>query len=150
MRVRLFRKKAATSAAEHSQAERRDTTHDGDARTHSGAGRWCDAGAAADIAPESAIVLESAVTGLDAPIAVFRTEDDEFYCIDDTCTHEDASLAEGWVEGCEVECPVHSARFCLKTGEALCLPATVNARIHKVEVRDGDVLLFPGVSPNAS
>ncbi|MBV7281271.1 bifunctional 3-phenylpropionate/cinnamic acid dioxygenase ferredoxin subunit [Corynebacterium sp. TAE3-ERU30] len=144
MRVRLFRKKAATSPDEHSQAEKRDSAHDGDARTHSGAGHWCDAGAAADIAPESAIVLEPAVTGLDAPIAVFRTEDDEFYCIDDTCTHEDASLAEGWVEGCEVECPVHVAAFCLKTGDALTPPASAPVRTYPVRLNDGHVWVLLG------
>ena len=44
-------------------------------------------------------------------IAVFNTEDGELYAIDDTCTHQDASLADGWLEGCFVECPLHAASF---------------------------------------
>ena len=44
----------------------------------------------------------------DVPIAVFCTADDELYAIDDTCSHQAASLADGWVEGHTVECPLHS------------------------------------------
>ena len=62
-------------------------------------------------------------------------------------SHEDASLAEGWIEAGEVECPLHATRFCLRTGEPMCLPATRPVAAHKVEVRDGDVYLFPGVTP---
>lgn len=53
-------------------------------------------------------------------------------------------LAEGWIEGEEVECPLHSSSFSLRTGKVTCLPATVDARTHKVEVRDGQIVLFPG------
>lgn len=55
------------------------------------------------------------------PIAVFHTEDGRLYAIDDTCTHQDASLSEGWLEGCLVECPLHAASFDLRTGEPTCL-----------------------------
>ena len=51
------------------------------------------------------------------PIAVFHTDDGEVYAIDDTCTHQDASLADGWLEGCLVECPLHASSFDLRTGE---------------------------------
>ncbi|HXD28905.1 MAG TPA: bifunctional 3-phenylpropionate/cinnamic acid dioxygenase ferredoxin subunit [Arthrobacter sp.] len=98
-----------------------------------------------EIEEGEAKVIDADETGTGSDIAVFHSEEGGFYALDDECTHETASLADGWIEGDEVECPVHSARFCLKTGEALCLPATVNARTHKVEVRDGEVLLYPGV-----
>lgn len=52
----------------------------------------------------------------DPPIAVFHTEDGEVFAIDDTCSHQDASLADGWLEGCDVECPLHASRFNLRTG----------------------------------
>ena len=39
--------------------------------------------------------------------ALFHTEDG-FLAVDDTCTHQDASLAGGWLEGCFVECPLHA------------------------------------------
>ena len=40
----------------------------------------------------------------DPPVAIFHTDDGEVFAVDDTCTHQDASLADGWLEGCEVEC----------------------------------------------
>ncbi|GGQ67189.1 bifunctional 3-phenylpropionate/cinnamic acid dioxygenase ferredoxin subunit [Streptomyces flaveolus] len=71
------------------------------------------------------------------PIAVFRTDDGELYAIDDTCTHQDASLSEGWLEGCLVECPLHAASFDLRTGLPTCLPARRPVRTHRVSVDDG-------------
>lgn len=98
-----------------------------------------------DIEQEEAIVVESDVTGFDDPIAIFRTEDDEVYALNDVCTHETASLGDGWVEGTEVECPLHSAKFCLKTGKVQCMPATEDAPTHKVELRGEEIWLTPGV-----
>lgn len=91
-----------------------------------------------------AIVLEADETGTGAAISVFH-DASGFFALDDTCTHALASLADGWVEDGAVECPLHSARFCLKDGKALSLPATRAARTHKVEVVDGEVVLHPGV-----
>lgn len=53
---------------------------------------------------------------IDPPVSVFHTDDGEVFAIDDTCTHQDASLADGWLEGCEVECPLHASKFDLRTG----------------------------------
>lgn len=96
-----------------------------------------------DVDQAEAIVIEAAKLGTDDDVALFRTEDDEWYALNDTCTHEEASLADGWIEGAEVECPLHAAKFCLRTGAALCLPATVAARTFRVDVRDGEVFLDP-------
>ncbi|MEU6576517.1 bifunctional 3-phenylpropionate/cinnamic acid dioxygenase ferredoxin subunit [Streptomyces sp. NPDC046805] len=71
------------------------------------------------------------------PIAVFHTDDGELYAIDDTCTHQDASLSEGWLEGCLVECPLHAASFDLRTGEPTCLPARRPVTTYRVTVEDG-------------
>lgn len=76
----------------------------------------------------------------DPPVAVFHTEFG-FFAVDDTCTHGQASLAEGYVEGAEVECPLHMARFCLRTGKALCAPATSHLARHEVRVEDGVVFV---------
>lgn len=96
-----------------------------------------------DIEEGEAEVVAAADAGTDDDIAVFHAEDGNFYALNDTCTHETAPLSDGWIEGTEVECPVHSAKFCLKSGEALCMPATIAARTHKVEVVDNEVLLYP-------
>lgn len=98
-----------------------------------------------DIPAGEALVVPAQSAGTADDIAIFHTADGAFYALDDTCTHEEASLADGWVEGDVVECPLHSAEFCLRTGAALCLPATVPAVTHAVEVRGDDVYLFPGV-----
>lgn len=77
------------------------------------------------------------------PIAVFHTEDGELYAIDDTCTHQDASLVEGWVEGCEVECPLHASRFDLRTGEVDAPPAKRPVRTHRVVVEGDEIFVEP-------
>ncbi|MET7453695.1 bifunctional 3-phenylpropionate/cinnamic acid dioxygenase ferredoxin subunit [Streptomyces sp. NPDC005574] len=77
------------------------------------------------------------------PVAVFRTDDGELYAIDDTCTHQDASLSEGYLEGCLVECPLHAASFDLRTGRPTCLPARRPVRTHRVTVEDGVIHVHP-------
>lgn len=100
-----------------------------------------------DVEEGEAIVIDADVVGQDDGIALFHSDNGEWYALDDTCTHADASLADGWIEEDEVECPMHTARFCLRTGKVLCMPATEDTRAHKVEVRGDDVYLFPGEAP---
>lgn len=74
------------------------------------------------------------------PISVFNFGG-EYYAIDDTCTHADASLAEGRQVGdCKVACPLHGAQFDLQTGAALTLPAVVAVQTYKVTV-EGDSIM---------
>jgi 3-phenylpropionate/trans-cinnamate dioxygenase ferredoxin component len=104
--------------------------------------------AALDDIPEGeGIAIDKAITGTPDNIALLRDDDGTVWALDDTCTHEDASLAQGWVEGGFVECPMHSSRFCLKNGEVQGLPATQNTCPHRVEIRDGEVYLFPDEAP---
>jgi 3-phenylpropionate/trans-cinnamate dioxygenase ferredoxin subunit len=79
------------------------------------------------------------VDRVDPAIAVFHTDAGEVYAIDDTCTHQDASLADGWLEDCEVECPLHASRFDLRTGEVDAPPAKLSVRTHPVTITDGDI-----------
>ncbi|MEQ3553015.1 bifunctional 3-phenylpropionate/cinnamic acid dioxygenase ferredoxin subunit [Pseudonocardia nematodicida] len=69
-------------------------------------------------------------------IAVFNA-DGELFAIDDTCTHQDASLSDGWLEGCAVECPLHAACFDLRTGAPSGPPAKTPVRTHEVVIDDG-------------
>jgi 3-phenylpropionate/trans-cinnamate dioxygenase ferredoxin component len=78
--------------------------------------------------------------GVPAPIAVFNAGG-TVYAIDDTCTHQDASLADGWLEGCLVECPLHAACFDLRTGRPTGPPAKEPVRTHRVTVEDGYIRL---------
>lgn len=78
---------------------------------------------------------------LDPPIAVFNI-DGEFLATADTCTHDDSSLAEGYIEGDQVECAWHFARFCLRSGEALTAPAFRPLTTYAVEVADDQVFVL--------
>ena len=75
-----------------------------------------------DIPEGEGISVPKDVTGTDDDIALLRDEDGSVWALDDTCTHETASLADGWVEEGHVECPLHSSKFCLKTGECRACP----------------------------
>ncbi|MFB9902729.1 bifunctional 3-phenylpropionate/cinnamic acid dioxygenase ferredoxin subunit [Allokutzneria oryzae] len=88
---------------------------------------------------------ESIRVDADVPIAVFNA-DGVIYAIDDTCSHQDASLSEGWLEGCWVECPLHAASFDLRTGLPTCLPAKKPVRTHQVSVVDDVIWLHQGLA----
>src|SRR4051794_23331322 len=62
-----------------------------------------------------------------------------FYAIDDACPHRGASLWEGFVEGTEVDCPLHGARFDLTTGAVLGPPARTGVRCYPVQVVGDEV-----------
>jgi 3-phenylpropionate/trans-cinnamate dioxygenase ferredoxin component len=100
-----------------------------------------------DIPIGEGVAIQGDVTGTDDDIALLRDDDGTVWALNDTCTHQTASLAEGWVEDGHVECPLHASKFCLKTGAVKGLPATQDAVPHRVEVRDGDVYLYPGERP---
>ena len=75
----------------------------------------------------------------DRNIAIYRL-DDGFHAIDDICTHDGGPLAEGEVEDDVVICPRHGARFSIRTGAALSLPAITPVDTYPVRA-DGDDLL---------
>jgi len=69
-------------------------------------------------------------------VAVFNVGG-EFYAIEDVCTHDGGGLSGGGVEGCQVICPRHGARFCLRTGAALTPPAYEPVRTYATRVNEG-------------
>ena len=73
-------------------------------------------------------------------IALFNV-DGSFHAIDDVCTHDGGPLAEGELKGCEIQCPRHGARFDVRTGRALSMPAIEPVATHPVEMRGDDVFL---------
>ncbi len=73
-----------------------------------------------------------------AIIAVFLVAG-EYYAIEDICTHDGGELTGGEVQGCEVICPRHGARFCIKTGAALTPPAYEAVDTFPVLVKDNAV-----------
>ncbi len=71
-------------------------------------------------------------------VAIFNING-EFYAIEDVCTHDGAEIASGLLEGDEIICPRHGARFCVKTGEVKCAPAYENVDAFPVRVENGQL-----------
>ncbi|GIV18922.1 MAG: (2Fe-2S)-binding protein [Armatimonadota bacterium] len=74
-------------------------------------------------------------------VALCRPAPEEFYAIDDTCSHALASLSEGELTEYEIECPRHGAHFDIRTGEALTLPATKPVQTYNVLLDNGEVFI---------
>jgi 3-phenylpropionate/trans-cinnamate dioxygenase ferredoxin component len=79
----------------------------------------------------------------DPPIAVFNVNG-ALFAISDICTHAEASLSEGGVDGYTVECPLHGACFDLRTGEALTPPAIEPVQTFPVIRQNDDVYVEVG------
>jgi nitrite reductase/ring-hydroxylating ferredoxin subunit len=77
----------------------------------------------------------------DYRVALFKLPGGEIHAIDDLCTHEDASLADGVVDGDIVSCPLHGAQFNIKTGAALSLPALRSVNSYPVVIEDGKIFI---------
>ncbi len=84
-------------------------------------------------------VLRVDVDGL--PVCLVHAEDGGYFAIGDTCSHEEASLSDGWTYGHQIECPLHNSVFDLETGSALSLPATDPVPVYPVAVHGHDLLV---------
>jgi 3-phenylpropionate/trans-cinnamate dioxygenase ferredoxin subunit len=95
---------------------------------------WVEVGRIEDVPPGHAARVEID----DVPVAIFNL-DGEFFCLDDTCTHAEASLSDGDLDTsrCAIECPLHGSAFSLRTGDPLSLPAVEPVRVHQVDTTDG-------------
>lgn len=89
---------------------------------------------ASEIAPGQARLIN--VKGKE--IALFNIEG-TFFALDNACPHEEGPLAEGEIEGHEVTCPWHGARFDIRTGEVLCAPAYDDVARYNVRVTGTDI-----------
>lgn len=65
----------------------------------------------------------------------------QVYCIDDLCTHDGGTFGESQLEGACIICPRHGAKFDVRTGAAICMPATEATQAHQVKVEGDDVLV---------
>lgn len=72
-------------------------------------------------------------------VLVFHLENGEFSALLDRCSHAEVRLSAGTFSECEVECPAHGARFDVRTGEALCMPAVTPVKSFKTVREDGVV-----------
>ena len=73
-------------------------------------------------------------------IAIYNL-DGKFYATDDICTHAYASLADGYVEGELIECPLHGGCFDIKTGKAMTPPVSEDLKTYELKI-DGEQILI--------
>ncbi len=74
----------------------------------------------------------------DLPALLIRVGDD-YFCVEDTCTHDGGEMTDGPLQDKEIVCPRHGARFSLETGQPQCMPATEPIRTFEVELRDDGI-----------
>lgn len=67
--------------------------------------------------------------------------DGEVFATDNVCSHGNARLCDGYLEGHEIECPLHQGRFDTRNGKAMCAPLTVDIRVYPVKIDNGRVLV---------
>ena len=101
--------------------------------------KWIDAGPTAELHDGEAISIPVGRR----MIAVVRSGD-AYFAIEDVCTHDGAELTGGEVEGTEIICPRHGARFCLRTGQALSPPAYEPVRVFETKISDGRLWVRSG------
>lgn len=86
---------------------------------------------AGDVTAVNAVGRELAIYGVDG--AVFAT--------DNLCTHGHARLCDGFLDGHEIECPLHQGKFDVRSGKAMCAPLTTDVRTYPVKIEDGYVFV---------
>ena len=95
---------------------------------------WHRLAALADIPDDAA--LETGVDKL--PLALYKVGG-TVYCTANLCTHAEAFLSDGYLEGYEIECPLHGARFDIRNGRVLCQPASADIATYVVRIENGEV-----------
>jgi naphthalene 1,2-dioxygenase system ferredoxin subunit len=97
---------------------------------------WIDA-IGRDAVPEGD-VIGVVLAGKD--IALYEVDGD-VYATDNACTHGKARMSDGFLEGREIECPLHQGRFDVCTGKAMCAPLTEDIKTYPVKVQGMRVML---------
>ncbi len=95
---------------------------------------WLTVAREGEVAPGTVKVLAAG----GRPLALCNV-DGRYYVIDDVCTHDGGPLDQGELDGEEIECPRHGARFDVTTGRATCMPAVVPVKTYEVRVEGGEV-----------
>ncbi len=94
--------------------------------------QWINASTAENI-PENDVI------GIDIggkSIALYRIED-EIFATDNLCTHGNTRLCDGFLEGHEIECPLHQGKFDIRNGKAMCAPLTEDVKTYPTKI-EGD------------
>ena len=97
---------------------------------------WINVAAREDIPEDDVIGVE--VDG--KSLALYRVEG-EVYVTDNICTHGHAQLCDGFLEGHEIECPLHQGRFDIRNGKAMCAPLTQDIKTYPIKIEAGRVYI---------
>jgi naphthalene 1,2-dioxygenase system ferredoxin subunit len=97
---------------------------------------WTDAMSVGELPSDDVTGVE--VAGRDLAIYVVGTE---VYATDNLCTHGQARLCDGFLDGHEIECPLHQGKFDVRDGRPLCEPVTEAVRSYPVKVEGGRVFV---------
>lgn len=101
--------------------------------------QWTDAAAVDDVPADDVIAV--LVGGNE--VALYSVEGN-VYATDNICTHGHARLCEGFLEGHEIECPLHQGKFDVRSGKPTCAPVTEAIRSYPVKIEGGRVFLSLG------
>jgi 3-phenylpropionate/trans-cinnamate dioxygenase ferredoxin subunit len=97
---------------------------------------WVDVGEADSLGDQACLTVEVD----DSPVVVVRCGS-QLYAVEDRCTHDGEPLGGAQVEDCQIICPRHGARFCLRSGDALTPPAYEPLRKYEVREENGRIFL---------
>jgi 3-phenylpropionate/trans-cinnamate dioxygenase ferredoxin subunit len=93
---------------------------------------WIDAASTSSLADGQSISVP-----IGRRMVALARAGNEYFAVEDICTHDGAELTGGAIEGSEIICPRHGARFCLRTGQALTPPAYEPVRVFETRVEGG-------------
>src|SRR5262249_38860921 len=99
-----------------------------------GSEHWITVADRSSVGPDSVLGVKAG----DLDVALYNIEG-EIYATINVCTHAQALLSDGWLEGEVIECPLHGGRFEVKTGKGLGPPITCDLKTFPVRV-EGDVI----------
>ena len=97
---------------------------------------WLDVGTDADLEPGTMKRLD-----IDQRPVLLANVEGTVVAVADTCTHEDASLSGGALDGVYIRCPLHGSRFCLLNGKAVDDPAEIDLETFPIKIEHGRILI---------
>lgn len=106
--------------------------------------RWINVALVADVAEGTTHRVDFAGEA----VCLYNLEG-EFCATQDTCTHSLGSLADGYIDGDLIECPLHQAAFDIRTGRVMSPPATEPLRVYPTRIVGDSIQLLAAALPEA-
>ncbi len=100
-------------------------------------GSWVQAATLKEVSPSNMKGFE-----VDGRELVLYNVDGIIHCTSNICTHAYALLSDGFLDGLEIECPLHAGRFNVASGKALCSPVVEDLRVYETKISGSDILVF--------